>query len=75
MKNLKGILSSICAWINAFCGGLLLLSFASEYPKWVMIVCGIAVLAANTTTQVLNGRNSDGSVKSEGQLSSKQPNI
>lgn len=70
-SNLKDIISSICAWITAFCGGLLVMSFITVLPQWVQISCSIAILAANTTTQVLTGKNSDGSTKSESQLVNK----
>ena len=77
MKNIKSKLSTICAIIIAVSVpiGVLIHAGTIPFPLWAndVLICidGIAVALIG----VLNGRNSDGSVKSEGQLSSKQPNI
>jgi|WetSurMetagenome_2_1015567.scaffolds.fasta_scaffold1739831_2 hypothetical protein len=77
MKNIKSKLSTICAIIIAVSVpvGVLIHAGTIPFPVWAndILICIDGIAAA--LIGVMTGRNSDGSIKSDGQLSSKQPNI
>ena len=69
-SNLKDTLSTICAAVTAFCGGLgiVLAGAGVTMPVWLLITLGVIVLAANVISQVVIGKNPNLTTKTEAQV-------
>ena len=67
MKNIKDTISTICGLIVAICGSLLAASFAASFPQWLQITLGVLVAVATAVLGFFQGRNADGSKKSDNQ--------
>jgi hypothetical protein len=72
MKDLKRILSNICAWWTAVSAALLISSFAAGFPDWLKIVFGISTIVGPITTSFLQGLNNDLTKKTPEQLASQK---
>jgi len=70
MNNLKDKLSNICAWITGIGGVILGAQIAGQItlPTWLTSILGTLVGIAVISTQILTGKNPDGTTKTPEQI-------
>jgi hypothetical protein len=71
IKDIKNVLTTICAWITLTGGSVLtaLLAGTITLPKYAVILLIVSMLVSLAITQIFTGRNPNGSVKTDKQVS------
>lgn len=80
LSNIKDTLTTICAWVTGICAAVIGLPLAIQQasptvvftlPPIVTTICVTLGAIALITTQVLTGKNPDGSTKSVTQVTTQ----